>query len=145
MNEFQERLEELLLEKNMSRLHLAKLLGVSSTTINGYFNKNYFPQIDIAIKFSEFFDCSLDYLFGLTDDKKRKYKIDINNLTGALIKNFNQLLKENKLSIAKVMKDLDMSEYNFYRWRNGKFPKTVNLILVAKYFDVSVDYLLSIK
>lgn len=84
-------------------------------------------------------------MFGLTDDKKRKYKIDVNNLTGALIKNFNQLLKENKLSIAKVMKDLNMSEYNFYRWRNGKFPKTVNLILVAKYFDVSVDYLLSIK
>lgn len=35
-----------------------------------------------------------------------------------------------------------MSEYNYYRWRDGLLPKTVNLIDIAKYFDISVDYLL---
>ena len=142
MNEFQERLEELLIEKEMSRLQLAKTLGISSTTINGYFNKNYFPQIEIAIKMSKFFNCSLDYLFGFTDDKSQKYDIDIKEILNIFINNFISLSKENKLSIAKVMKDLHMSEYNFYRWKNGKFPKTINLISVAKYFEVSVDYLI---
>ena len=38
MTEFQERLNELLEEKNLSRLKLANSIGITSTTINGYFN-----------------------------------------------------------------------------------------------------------
>ena len=34
-----------------------------------------------------------------------------------------------------------MSEYNYYRWKAGLFPKTINLIDIEKYFDVSIDYL----
>ena len=32
------------------------------------FNKDYYPEIDIAIKMAKYFNCSLDYLFGLTDN-----------------------------------------------------------------------------
>lgn len=142
MNEFQERLDELIDEKQISRLKLAKQLGITSTTINGYFNNDYFPQIDIAISMANFFGCSLDYLFGLSDERKSKYSSTCKNMLDNYIKNFIFQLKANKLSIAKAMRDLKMSEYNFYRWRNGKFPKTINLISVAKYFDVGVDYLL---
>jgi len=134
MNEFQERLEELLLEKGISRLKLANEIQVSSTTINGYFNDDYFPQMNIALKMCKFFECSLDYLFGLSDNRLNKER---NNNT--FFKNLKEIMK-NK-SIAKVMKDLKMSENNYYRWRDGKYPKTINIIDVAKYFDVSVDYL----
>ena len=39
------------------------------------------------------------------------------------------------------MKALNMSEYNYYRWKNGLFPRTNNLIEIAKYFNVSLDFL----
>ena len=68
MNKFQERLQELLEDKHLSRLQLANNLNISSTTINGYFNKDYYPRIDIAIEISKYFNCSLDYLFGFSDD-----------------------------------------------------------------------------
>ncbi len=134
MNEFKERLEELLLEKGISRLKLANSIGVSSTTINGYFNDGYYPQIDIALKISEFFGCSLDYLFGLSDKRTNKERN-----SNSFFENLKNLM-ENKI-IVNVMKDLNMSENNYYRWRDGKFPKTINLIDVARYFDVSIDYL----
>lgn len=31
--------------------------------------------------------------------------------------------------------------YNYYTWKAGLFSKIINLIDIAKYFDVSVDYL----
>ena len=137
MNEFQERLQELLVDNNMSRLQLSKILNVSSTTINGYFNNNYYPTIDIAISMSKFFKCSLDFLFGLSDKKdsyqRNKY---------SFFENLNYLIQSSGISIAQTMKNLNMSEYNYYRWRNGLIPKTINLIEIAKYFEVSIDYLI---
>ena len=140
MNEFQERLKELLEEKGMSRLALAKKLGISSTTINGYFNDNYFPHINIAIAMAEFFGCSLDYLFGLSDDKRAK-----GANKNSFIENFKSVIDENHLSISKAMKELNMSQYNFYRWKNGLFPKMNDLLDIAKYFEVGLDFLVGDK
>lgn len=137
MNQFQERLLELMNEFQLNRLQLSKLIGITSTTINGYFNNGYYPQIDIAIKLSNFFNCSLNYLFGLSDERDCN---DTNKNT--FIENFHNLIKENNQSIAKTLADLKMSEYNYYRWKKGMFPKTSNLLEIAKYFDVSVDYLI---
>ena len=137
MNDFQERLKELLVKNNLSRLQLSKILNISSTTINGYFNNNYYPKIEIAISMSIYFDCSLDFLFGLSDIKNNASH---NNNT--FFENFNNLIKLSGISIAQTMKNLKMSEHNYYRWRDGLLPKTVNLIDIAKYFDISVDYLL---
>ena len=137
MNDFQERLQELLVENNLSRLQLSKILNISSTTINGYFNNNYYPKIEIAISMSIYFNCSLDFLFGLSDIKN-----NVSHNKNTFFQNFNNLIKLSGISIAQTMKNLKISEYNYYRWRDGLLPKTVNLIDIAKYFDISVDYLL---
>lgn len=136
MNEFQERLKELLIENDMSRLQLANMINISATTINGYFNKNYYPELQIALKITKFFKCSLDYLFGLTDTYK-----NYNNNSNNFFENFKYLLQQNNLSIAKSLKLLKMGEYNYYRWKIGQFPKTINILEIAKFFDVSFDWL----
>lgn len=137
MNSFQERLQELLVENNISRLQLAKALNISSTTVNGYFNNNYYPQINIAIAMAKYFNCSLDFLFGLSDSKVIPQR---NNNT--FFENFNNLIKASNISIAQTMKNLKMSEYNYYRWRDGLLPKTINLLDIARCFEVSIDELL---
>ena len=137
MNEFQERLQELIMDNNLNRLQLSKILKISSTTINGYFNNNYYPQINIALEMARYFNCSLDYLFGLSDEIKNN-----NSNTNEFINNFKFLIEQKNLSIAKCLKQLKMSEYNYYRWKNGQFPKTNNLIDIAKYFDISIDWLI---
>ena len=137
MNKFQERLKELLEDYDLSRLALAKKLSISSTTINGYFNNNYYPTIEIALNMAKFFNCSLDYLFGLTDNISPLY-----TKTSNFIERFNFLMKSKNNSIAKTMEELNMSEYSYYRWKNGLIPKTNKLLDIVKYFDTSLDFIL---
>lgn len=137
MNNFQERLKELLEEYSLSRLALAKKLSISSTTINGYFNKNYYPTIEIALKMAKFFKCSLDYLFGLTDNIS-----PLSLKSSNFIDRFNFLMKSKNNSIAKTMGELNMSEYSYYRWKKGLLPKTNKLLDIIKYFDTSLDFIL---
>ncbi len=136
MNEFQERLKELIIDNKLNRLQLAKRIDISSTTINGYFNKNYYPTIKIGIKIANFFNCSLDYLFGLSEEY-----VNHNKNTGKFIDNLTQILKAENISVSRALNDMNMSECNYYRWKNGMFPKTINLIEIAKHFNVSIDYL----
>lgn len=139
MNSFQESFKELLDFHNLKPHQFAKKLGISSSNINGYLNNKYYPQINIAIKMCKFFDCSLDYLLGLADEKKHKVNQQNNN---SFFYNFSKLIKDNSNSIATTLKELKMSETNYYRWKTGKFPKTSNLIDIAKYFKVSIEFLI---
>ena len=136
MNTFQSSLKELMLERNINRVQLANALNISPSTIDGYFNKGYYPTIEIAIKLSKYFDCSLQFLLGLTDTNEKC----ANSNSKSFFEIYNQLLKENKVTNYKVLNDLNMSRNNYYRWKAGLIPKTQNLIELAKYLNVTVDY-----
>lgn len=138
MNKFQERVEDLLVENDLSRLQLSKKIGISFETLNGYFNKDFYPELSVAIKLANYFNCSIHYLMGLTDEYCSKEK---NKLS--FIDTLKKLIKENNLSIERFMKAMNMSEANFYRWQSGKTqPAMSSLIAIAKFFDVTIDYLI---
>ena len=135
-NEFQERLQDFLVENNMSRLQLAKKINANPETINGYFNDSLYPNIKIAKRIADCFGCSLDYLLGLSEQFTNGDKNDL-----SFIDTIKKLLKENHKSIEKAMKEMNINESTYYRWQTGSIPHTSVLITLAKYFDVSVDYL----
>lgn len=138
MNEFQERLQDLLVENGLSKLQLAKRIGISFETLNGYFNKDFYPELSVAIKIANYFDCSIQYFMGPTDDYK---STETNELS--FVATLKKLMKENNLSIEKFMKALNMSEANFYRWQTGKTkPAMTSLIAIANLFNVTIDYLI---
>lgn len=60
---FYERLKELRNEKKISQTKLAQDMGVSSATVSMWEIDLRMPSIDLAIKLSEYFGVSLDYLF----------------------------------------------------------------------------------
>lgn len=137
MNKFQSNLQELMDEKQLNRLQLSKILNISASTLDGYFNKNYFPSLEIAEILAKFFNCSLNYLLGLTDEIGYYHE----RQSRTFFEVFESLLKENKVSSADVLKKLNMSRSDFYDWKKGKIPRMINLIELAKYFKVSLDFL----
>lgn len=59
-----------------------------------------------------------------------------------MYKRFKALLKERQITLKILIPKLDLSESAIYAWKRGKLPNTENLIKIADYFDVSVDYLI---
>lgn len=137
MTDFQERLTELLQDNNLTKQHFAKNINKRLSTINEYFLNDYYPHIDLAITIANYFGVSLDYLFGLSDKKENTNKND-----KPFFENFDILVKTNKKSILNTMLDMNFKESNYYRWKEGKIPKTNNLLTIVKYFDISLDYLI---
>ena len=65
------RLRDLREDKDMNQTQLAKVLGMSQTGYSKYeTGENDIPTA-ILIKLSRFYNTSIDYLLGETDDPKR--------------------------------------------------------------------------
>ena len=69
METFSSRLRQLRLEKKLSQKQLGDKTGLGMTTIQSYELDSRTPSITVAVVLARFFDCSLDYLCGLTDNR----------------------------------------------------------------------------
>lgn len=64
------RLRLLREEKKLNQEDLAGILSVSTSAIGMYERDFREPDDDTKIKISKYFDCSVDYLLGITDSRK---------------------------------------------------------------------------
>ena len=55
----------------------------------------------------------------------------------------NELCVRNGISADKLCKDLNLSNATATKWRKGAIPRNSTLKLIADYFGVTVDYLLT--
>lgn len=65
---FAERLNELRKNKGLNQPELAKELNVAKQTVSNWENNNRTPDNEMLIKIANYFDVSLDYLLGRTDN-----------------------------------------------------------------------------
>lgn len=72
MASFSERLKALRIEKGLTQDELAERLNISRSTMAGYEapSKKRVPDPDGLIKLATFFDVSIDYLLGHTDNRR---------------------------------------------------------------------------
>ncbi|WP_317853774.1 helix-turn-helix transcriptional regulator [Chakrabartyella piscis] len=71
MATFSERLKELRTNSNISQKTLAEAVGFSERGIQNYELELRRPATEPLIALAEYFDVSIDYLLGLTDNPKR--------------------------------------------------------------------------
>lgn len=65
-----ERIKNLREDKDLSQTKIAELLNCTQTTYSRYETGNLNIPIDALIKLAIYFNTSIDYLIGLTDEKK---------------------------------------------------------------------------
>jgi len=68
--DFGKRLKELREGKGITQEELAEHLGVGRPTIAGYETKGKQPDFEKLSKIADFFNCSIDYLLGRTNERK---------------------------------------------------------------------------
>jgi len=74
MSKFAERLKELRNQRGLSQYKLADLLDVSPSTVAAWEVGRNEPNYDMLKKIADFFEVSVDYLLGKTDDPTPSHK-----------------------------------------------------------------------
>ena len=72
MKELGERLRILRESVKLSQVKMADLLGVKQSSINRYEQGQFAPSLETLVKYADYFDVSMDYLFARTDKPQGK-------------------------------------------------------------------------
>lgn len=135
---FYERLQELVFEKKITAEILANAVSIDLSMIYKYLRNEYTPSTVNAIKIASYFNCSLDYLLSRTD--KDEFINKPSNVNFYI--RFKKLLTDINISRYKFKKDTGFARQSIDDWYNGiRMPTIENLILIADYFDCSIDYI----
>jgi len=70
---FGQRLEQLLNEKGIQQSVLAEYLNMSDSTISQWKTGKRSPDIESLMKIAKYFNCTTDYLLGLSDQSKPSF------------------------------------------------------------------------
>ena len=127
-----------MIENDIDMKELSKQTNIKLGSLYFYFKNDTIPDVNCAIKISEFFGCSINYLLGLSESND----IKLNMTNKKFIENYEKLLKNNNTNNYYVCNKLNINRNSIYNWKKGKTPKMFNLIEIAKYFNTSIDFLL---
>lgn len=140
LSKLSERIKELMFERSVKTAELAKQLNVKPSTLYRYLNGERTPTFQNFIKLLEYFNCSADFLLGLTDYSPTNVTY---RPTPAFSARFRYLLDAHRVTQYALHKKTNLSYDNFNKWLHGTTsPYADNLIKLAKAFDCTVDYLI---
>ena len=139
MSNLQKSLQEYLCDEGINQFAFAKICGIHHTNISSYVTFGTEPCYRHFVKMLEVMNCSADYALGLIEiDVEEKFYEPL-----PFGERLRAILKEKGVSQEKLKRELPVSGSVVYKWVSGKsspYPST--LIRLAKYLDVSVDYLI---
>ena len=139
---FSETLSELLAMHNLNASQLAKQIKIDRSTITKYLVKRSLPQLQFALKIADYFGCSLDYLFGLTNDYKKVVYLSC----PPFYEVFQQLLDSQNCTRYRLFTDLNFHDQIVDDWYYGRrIPRIDNLRKIADYFNCTLDELVGRK
>lgn len=136
MSKFNTVLSDLRKNRNLSQRALSDALGLSHSTIGMYESGQREPNFETLKKIASFFNVSIDYLLGLTDDKNDfEHKNNLNEIVYTQLRSLNDI-DDNHYFDRRLN---DFSEHI----KDGSFPVTEgSLDSIALLFDTNSLYLL---
>ncbi|MDE5942889.1 MAG: helix-turn-helix domain-containing protein [Clostridia bacterium] len=136
---FSETLSELMLENNLSAETFSKAVKIDRSVIYRYQRRQTLPSLENAIIIADYFNCSLDYLFGRSATNPEV----LFKSAPPFSEQFKKLLDENGKTRYRLCRDTHFAEQSIDDWFHGKrLPSLQNIFDLADYFNCSLDYLI---
>ncbi len=135
---FRNSLSEIIEERNINIVELAKGISADPSTLHRWFNSASDIKLKTLVKLADYFECTIEYLCGKTHEYNRIEPIEC--------KKFGIRIKE-------VMSDYNLIPYNFlnqvgitpsryYYWLSGGEPMLATLNDMAIYLGITIDKLI---
>ncbi len=141
MQEFIEFIEEILQDRKISLNEFAEDIGRSVSAVRRWKYGLFFPAPDTVISIALKYNISCDYMFGLSLNKElvRKYH------DTTFYQRYLSLLSQCKAKPFDIVQKKEISNGAVYSWKRIKaFPDMNSLIVLAKEYGTTLDYLLGI-
>jgi len=135
-------LKTLRIENNLLQNDLAKLLKISQNGYSQYENSQRNIPINILKILAKHYNTSIDYLVGITNNRK-PYKKSIIKNEFKDINRLKEIREDRDLTQIEIAKLLNMSRagYSLYEININEIP-VKNLIKLADFYNLSIDYIL---
>lgn len=137
---FFKRIHDLRVDNDLKQKDIAHILNVNVNTYPHWASGMYEIPIDMVDRLTKIYNCSLDYLTGLSnvrDSFTKKYNPE------EIYIRLKKLRKSLNLSQIEIGNILGFGQMNYSRYERGiiliPFSK---LYLIAKNFNISLDYLM---
>ena len=137
---FKEIFTDLFLGTELNKTKFANQLGIGHSTIQKYLN-GVIPSPKTIAKICDYFNCSMDYIVGLTNDfnyKNSKDGID----SKCFIPEYQRLLTINSTNHFTLSKKGLVNESSLSWWKKGGLPKFEVIFNIAYELGGSIDKLL---
>ncbi len=142
MSKFVNSIKELIIVNNLTPAILARESTCPETTISDWLGKSALPKLQNLIKLSSYFNCSIDYILGLSDDKT----INRSDTPTTIAIRLQELLIEKDISKYAVGKACGFHSSRFKNWlTSGNIPQTEIVITMSILFECSVEYLFGLS
>ncbi len=136
---FAERLFELLIDNDIKPANLADRLGVNRKVISRYVKGKRLPSVDMAIRMSQHFECTIDFLLGRSDNNGKTEVVNAPLFKDRIVY-LLQFFNKTKYVISK---ETHIDQSVIYDWQKGTVSPSMNSIIkLADYFDCSVEFVI---
>lgn len=72
LKEVAQRIRELRLSVKLSQAKMGQIVGVRQSSLDRYENDKSSPSLETLVRYADYFDVSLNYIFGRTDHPQGK-------------------------------------------------------------------------
>ncbi len=132
-----ERINELMIEKNIDTKTLVIDIGVTVSTVSRWRNNDKHMRLSQIVKIANYLDCSLDFLTGRSDEVLDFQPQECPPFYPYL----RMLLKLKGVSRNQINTNTRIKSSHFVDWKNGADPHILSLIELADYLDITLDIL----
>ena len=131
------RLQAMLFESGTSASALAKRLGIAPATLRNWINFDCDPKMKHLVLVADYFNCSLEYLAGRSNDYSKTGFKPVPQFSTQLKK----VIADSGKTIYAACKQTSFAYQCFSDWFNGQMPRLSSLIKLADFFEVTLDQL----
>lgn len=106
-----------------------------------YISGENYPTINSILQIAKHYDCSLEFLLGLSTNKGNAPQIEIFD-NQKFLQNYNKILEQINTSHWKLCREIELDESTLRKWKKGTKPSIETLVKIANALNISICLLI---